>query len=125
MYRRKHSPPRTFDKRGNYNRPNNNYSAPRPRDASPQQSAEERQAEMARKLAEMQQSATELDVDRQKRLAALEEQDKAQRKAEEAARMKASRYGGKADFVNQMSRQVGEKGLADRLGRGRQGLEAE
>ncbi|OBT42751.1 hypothetical protein VE00_06600 [Pseudogymnoascus sp. WSF 3629] len=67
--------------------------------------------------------ASALDQDREKRLAALAEKEKVDRDADEAARVKSSRYSDKADFVNGMHQKVGSMGLADRIGRGRQGLQ--
>jgi hypothetical protein len=71
----------------------------------------------------MQQDASKLDVDREKRLAALAEQEKADREAEDRARAKSSKYGDKGDFINGIHRKAGEISLADRIGRGRQGLQ--
>jgi hypothetical protein len=85
--------------------------------------AEDIEAERQRKLAAMQQDASELDADREKRLAALAEREKADREADDQARAKSARYGDKADFVNGMHRKAGDMGLADRIGRGRQGLQ--
>lgn len=85
----------------------------------------EKEAERQRKLAAMQQDASALDQDREKRLAAIAEQDRIRFEADEKARANSSRYGDKADFVSGMQRKVGDMGLADRLGRGRQGLKVE
>jgi hypothetical protein len=71
----------------------------------------------------MQQDASALDEDREKRLAVLAEQEKAARDAEDKARAKSSKYGDKGDFVNGLHRKAGDMGLADRIGRGRQGLQ--
>lgn len=71
----------------------------------------------------MQEDASALDQDREKRLAALAEKEKSERDADEAARVKSSKYSDKADFVNGMHQKVGSMGLADRIGRGRQGLQ--
>ena len=95
----------------------------RPRNAAPSQNLEEREAERQRKLAAMQEDASALDQDREKRLAALAEKEKIDRDADEMARVKSSKYSDKADFVNGMHAQVGSMGLADRIGRGRQGLQ--
>lgn len=80
-------------------------------------------ADRERKLAEMQQNASTLDVDREKRLTALAEREKEDREAEDNARAKASRNGDKGEFMRNMNRKAGELGLADRIGRGRQGLQ--
>ncbi|RDW77643.1 hypothetical protein BP6252_05696 [Coleophoma cylindrospora] len=84
---------------------------------------EAKEAERQRKLAAMQQDASSLDLDREKRLAALAEREKADREAEDKARAKSSKYGDKGDFVNGLHRKAGDMGLADRIGRGRQGLQ--
>ena len=101
-----------------------NYPRPRPGDKEshtmPQKISD---ADRERKLAEMQQNASSLDVDREKRLAALAKQEKVDREEEDNARAKASRNGDKGEFMRNMNRQVGELGLADRIGRGRQGLQ--
>lgn len=94
-----------------------------PRSSGPDQNLEEREAERQRKLAAMQQDATSLDQDREKRLAALAEQEKMDRDADERARTKSSKYSDRADFVSGMHMKVGSMGLADRIGRGRQGLQ--
>jgi hypothetical protein len=71
----------------------------------------------------MQQDASKLDVDREKRLAALEEQEKADREAEDRARAKSSKYTDKGAFISGLHQKAGDKGLADRIGRGRQGFQ--
>jgi len=71
----------------------------------------------------MQQDASTLDEAREKRLAALAEREKADREAEDRARAKSSKYGDKGDFINGLHRKAGDMGLADRIGRGRQGLQ--
>jgi hypothetical protein len=86
---------------------------------------EDKEAQRQRKLAAMQQDASALDTDREKRLAALAEQEKADREAEDKARARSSKYGDRADFVNGMHRKVGDMGLADRIGRSRQGLQTD
>jgi len=73
----------------------------------------------------MQQDASSLDLDREKRLAALAEKEKADREAEDKARAKSSKYGDKGDFINGLHRKAGHMGLAERIGRGRQGLQKE
>ena len=64
----------------------------------------------------MQADATSLDIDRERRLAALAEREQADREAEMAQALKAQKYGGKADFVHGLHRQAGERDLGDRLG---------
>ncbi|EKD18602.1 pre-mRNA-splicing factor Cwc25 [Drepanopeziza brunnea f. sp. 'multigermtubi' MB_m1] len=84
---------------------------------------EDKEAERQRRLAAMQQDASSLDIDREKRLAAIAEQEKAQHEAEEKARARSSKYGDKGDFIHGLNRKAGNMGLADRIGRGRQGLQ--
>lgn len=95
----------------------------RPQAGHSKESAEEKEAERQRKLAAMQQDASKLDVDREKRLAALEEQEKADREAEDRARAKSSKYTDKGAFISGLHQKAGDKGLADRIGRGRQGFQ--
>lgn len=77
--------------------------------------------ERARKLAAMQNAATDLDKVREERLAALAEKEKAEREADNAARVKSQKYGGR-DFTNRLHNSAVDS-LADRIGRGRQGLQ--
>ncbi|KAI5849803.1 Pre-mRNA splicing factor-domain-containing protein [Tricharina praecox] len=103
---------------------------PRPRYRSPPRhhakatsnSVADEEAERARKLAAMQSNASSLDADRAKRLALLAEKEKAAAAAEEDARMRNNKYGGRAQFLNQAHRQAGEMDLGERVGRSRQGL---
>ena len=87
------------------------------------ESAEDKEAERQRKLAEMQEEASKLDVDREKRLAALAEREKADREAEDRARAKSSKYTDKGAFISGVRQKADDKGLADRIGRGRQGFQ--
>ncbi|KAI1427190.1 Pre-mRNA splicing factor-domain-containing protein [Xylaria sp. FL1777] len=61
--------------------------------------------ERARKLAAMQEAASDLDKDREKRLAILEEQERQAREADDKARARAGKYGDQ-EFVNGLRRQV-------------------
>lgn len=79
--------------------------------------------EVANKLAAMQQAASELDRDREKRIAALEEREKAEREADDIARSKAAKYGGKGEFVSRLNRKAGELDVGERLRRNRGVLE--
>lgn len=90
-----------------------------------QEDAVVKDVERQRKLAAMQQDASALDQDREKRLAAIAQQEQDRREAEDKARAKSSKYTDKADFISGMQRKVGDMGLADRIGRGRQGLVVE
>ncbi|KAI1496624.1 Pre-mRNA splicing factor-domain-containing protein [Biscogniauxia marginata] len=61
--------------------------------------------ERARKLAAMQEAASDLDQDRQKRLAALEEKERSLREADDKARERAGKYGDR-EFVNGLRRKL-------------------
>ncbi len=87
------------------------------------ESTEDKEAERQRKLAEMQEEASKLDIDREKRLAALAEREKADREAEDRARAKSSKYTDKGAFIGGVRQKADDKGLADRIGRGRQGFQ--
>ncbi|PFH62252.1 hypothetical protein XA68_14383 [Ophiocordyceps unilateralis] len=77
------------------------------------------EAERARKLAAMQSAASKLDEDRDARLAARAEQERAAREADDRARER----GGDRGFVNGLHRQTEKLDLGERMGRGRQGLQ--
>ncbi|MCJ1467914.1 RNA-splicing factor [Pseudocyphellaria aurata] len=79
--------------------------------------------ERAAKIAAMQQAASELDRDRENRIAAIEAREKVEREAEETARSKAAKYGGKGEFVNGLNRKAGALDIGERMRRGRGGLD--
>ncbi|RKF75529.1 putative pre-mrna-splicing factor cwc25 [Golovinomyces cichoracearum] len=85
-------------------------------------SSKENDVERQRKLEEMQKDASKLDSDREKRLAALEKQENAEREAEERARAESAKYGGKGNFINKLHHKAGDMSLADRIGRSKQGM---
>ncbi|KAI6781873.1 uncharacterized protein J7T54_005083 [Emericellopsis cladophorae] len=70
-------------------------------------------------LAAMQSAATDLDQDRVQRLAAIEERERQAREQDARGRER----GGDRGFVNGLHKQAGNLNLADRVGRGRQGIE--
>lgn len=109
--------PRNSDYR-NGDRRNGDRRPPRTQDARGAEDDKAKEEERARKLAAMQSAASELDVDRVKRLAALEEREKAAREADDRGRER----GGDRGFVNGLHRQAGKLDLGERMGRGRQGL---
>ncbi|OAQ59857.2 pre-mRNA-splicing factor CWC25 [Pochonia chlamydosporia 170] len=76
-------------------------------------------AEKARKLATMQSAASDMDQDREKRLASLEREERAAREADERARER----GGERGFVNGLHKQAGKLDLGERMGRNRQGYQ--
>jgi hypothetical protein len=73
----------------------------------------------------MQQAASELDLDREQRLAALAERERQARDEDNKAREQAAKYGGDKRFINGIRRQANEKGLAESMGRGRRDLQAD
>ena len=85
--------------------------------------AEPREDDRTDKIAAMQEAASELDQARAKRIASIEERERAEREADDAARAKSSKYGGKGDFVTRLHRKAGEMDIGERMRRGRQGLE--
>ena len=86
---------------------------------------EDEEADRARRLAAMQSDASQLDADRERRLTAMALREKAEREAEDAARMESSRLGGKGEFVSGLNRKAGDLNLADRIRRGRGGMARE
>ncbi|KAL8807233.1 MAG: hypothetical protein Q9223_004334 [Gallowayella weberi] len=73
-------------------------------------------------LAAMQMNASELDQDRQRRIAAIAEKEAEDRKADEIARARSAKYGGRGHFVHGLNRQAGDLDIAERMRRGRQDL---
>lgn len=103
--------------RRRHDEPRRHNSERRPRNDSDDKDKEE---ERARKLAAMQSAATELDQDRESRLAALDERERAAREADDRGRER----GGDRGFVNGLHKQAASKmDLAERMGRGRGGFQ--
>ncbi|KAF8475815.1 Pre-mRNA splicing factor-domain-containing protein [Kalaharituber pfeilii] len=88
-------------------------------DVKDQNSATDGEAERAKKLAAMQAAAEELNTDRQKRLSELAEKEKAELEAEEEARKRSSRYGGKGEFMTALNRKAVDMDLGERVRRGK------
>lgn len=65
----------------------------------------------------MQQDAASLDQQRDQRLDELEARDKAAAEREDAERARNSKYGGRANFVNDYHKKAGELSLSERMGR--------
>lgn len=65
----------------------------------------------------MQQDATDLDKQREKRLAELAERERVQNERDEDARMRNAKHGGRAEFVNSFHKKAGEMSLGQRMGR--------
>jgi hypothetical protein len=101
----------------------------RPRSRSPRpcrRGSPPAEEDRATKLAAMQQAASELDQDRERRLATIAAKDRAEAEKDDASRARNAKYGGRADFVNGLNRKViGELDLGDRVGRGKAGMERE
>lgn len=96
-----------------------NTSSPEDNGPSEKDNTDDREA----RLAAMQSAASELDQDRARRIAAIEEREKAEREKEEVARARSSKYGGKGDFVTGLNRKAGEMSIGERMRRGTHGLE--
>ncbi|KAI6552729.1 hypothetical protein MCOR03_008239 [Pyricularia oryzae] len=106
--RRRHSDRRDTDRTGRdeRDRPRHSYSGGRNnRPAVDDKGAEE---ERARKLEAMQSAATDLDADRRKRLAEIEEKERLERETEDRARQR----GGDTTFSSGLNRKA-----VDRMGR--------
>lgn len=65
----------------------------------------------------MQQDASELDRQREQRLAEIAERERAERERDEAIRARNAKYGGRADFVNSFHKKAGDMSLSQRMGR--------
>ncbi|KAG5937026.1 hypothetical protein E4U60_002160 [Claviceps pazoutovae] len=105
---------------GNGYRSNGNghsYNHNRSRQAPRAIDDDDGEAEKTRKLAAMQSAASELDLEREKRLAALAEREQAVREADSKARDREGERG----FVNGLHKQAGKLDLGERIGRNRQG----
>lgn len=94
---------------------------PRPHDDNSNNNRVNGEEDRAARLAAMSSNANTMSEDRQKRLAALLEKEKAEMEADERAR---ARSGGMSGFLSQEQKRVfgGMGGLEDRIKRGRGGL---
>lgn len=71
----------------------------------------------------MQQDASEMDQDRQRRLAAIATKDREEAELDDASRARNAKVGGRADFVNGLNRKmIGEMDLGDRMARQKSGI---
>lgn len=95
-------------------RPERRYSRSPKRDSEKDDADEEKRAA---RLAAMQQDATELDHQRERRLAELAERERADRERDDAARARNAKYGGRADFVDRFHKKAGDMTLGQRMGR--------
>jgi Pre-mRNA splicing factor/N-terminal domain of CBF1 interacting co-repressor CIR len=105
------------------------YSHTNPRSKSPARARRRSppaEDDRATRLAAMQQAASDLDQDRERRLAAMTAKDREAAEKDDASRARNAKSGGRADFVNGLNRKViGGLDLGDRMGRGKSGMERE
>ena len=74
----------------------------------------------------MQQAASELEVQRQRRLQEIAEQEQSSHAKEAEVRARNARYaGGRADFVNGFHKRAGDLSLSERMGRQRQATQSD
>ena len=92
-------------------------------DAHPKEKPRDQAVDKSARLAAMQADAKDLDAVRSNRLAAIEERERVEREAEQKARDRSGKYGGRGDFVNGLNRRAGEMDLGERIRRSRGGLE--
>ena len=116
-YRKPHSPPKS---NGYHKLKTSRSWHSSMRRASPP--VEPRADDRAARLAAMQDNASELEQDRERRIAAIVEQENAEKQMDEAARSRSAKYGGQGDFVYGLNRKAGGLDIGERMRRGRQGL---
>ena len=94
------------------------------RDDSPpvRESEPSKTDERGARLAAMQQAASELDQDREKRIAAMAEREQQVQEVEDKARAYSAKFGGKGDFVNGLNRKAGDLDIGERMRRGKGGV---
>ena len=116
---RSRAPYRSSDARGNGVRKMQSWHGSRQRSRSPARRKNDQAAndDRAARLAAMQQDATELDQQREKRLADIEARDAESRTRDDASRAQNAKYGGRASFVNDFHRKAGDMNLSERMGR--------
>ena len=100
--------------------PRRNSSSP---EAEPKERPRDQVVDKSARLAAMQADANDLDAVRSNRLAAIEERERAEREAEQKARDRSGKHGGKGDFVSGLNRRAGEMDIGERIKRGRGNLE--
>lgn len=115
-------PPRDNGDRRSQDSYNHRNGATSRSNGAPPPPTEDPAVERARKLAEMQANASQMDVERAKRLTELTEKEEAELQKEEAARLRSSKYGGKGEFLTGVNRKAGNLDLGERVRRGRQAL---
>ena len=100
--------------------PRRNTSSP---EAQPRNKDRNQVVDKSARLAAMQADANDLDAVRSNRLAAIKERERVEREAEQKARDRSGRYGGRGDFINGLNRRAGEMDIGERIKRNRGGLE--
>ena len=108
-----HPPRRNYDDRRDAPPPRPHNQRPQNGDADREKAEQER----ARKLAAMQEAATDLDQERERRLALLAEKERSAQEVDDRARQRNKRFGGDAGFMNQLHSRASELKIADRVGR--------
>lgn len=63
----------------------------------------------------MQEAATDLDKDRERRLAAIEEAEKVQQEADDRVRQQNKRFGGNAGFTSSLHSRAADMKVTDRV----------
>ena len=63
----------------------------------------------------MQEAATDLDKDRERRLAAIEEAERARQEADDRIRQQNKRFGGNATFTSSLHSRAADMKVADRV----------
>ena len=129
-HRRSRSPPRrqtnghhlTHSKSFPSHRPPHRRNTSSP-EAQPRNKDRNQVVDKSARLAAMQADANDLDAVRSNRLAAIKERERIEREAEQKARDRSGRYGGRGDFVNGLNRRAGEMDIGERIKRNRGGLE--
>ena len=71
----------------------------------------------------MQEDATALEKDREKAIQTRAQQEAAELEAEEKARARSSKQGGKGDFIYGINRRAGELSVEERMRRGKGAFE--
>lgn len=130
-HRRSRSPPPRQQTNGHHLNHSKSFPSNRPlprrnnssSEAEPKKGPRDHAVDKAARLAAMQADADDLDAVRSNRLAAIEERERAEREAEQKARDRSGKYGGRGDFVSGLNRRAGEMDIGERIKRGRGNLE--
>lgn len=110
---RSYSPPRRNGHSNGVRKMQSWHSSRVERRPSPSGEGDDRAA----RLAAMQQDATDLDQQREKRLGEIAERERRERERDDSARMRSSKHGVRAEFVDKFHKKAGEMSLGQRMGR--------